>query len=613
VDDAIAFTENEPLTDITATVLANDIDPDAGDVLEIVSIDASGVLGLLSLDMSGNLTYDPNGQFDSLEAGQTATETFTYTVEDLAGETSTATVEITISGNGAPTAVDDARTIGEADGSNSFNQPSGFSVLNNDSDPENDDLTIVGFDDSSTAGTVTLVGQDLRYDDAGRFDFLNDGETAQDTFTYTIEDEAGNQSTATVTVTIQGSTANSGDELSFSGEQQARIVDLSNDSWSNVARVLPIGDSITLGVQELSTTGANPNNPAAADLVGYRQELFQDLGSAGAFIDYVGEFNNGSDVFFDGDHDGTGGRFADDVLAEISTKLSDEDPDVILLMIGTNDIDAENNAEDTVPVQIGQIIDIITAQAPNVEIFIAEIPPIAENLGSRDGAGSNDPGDNFNDRIDELNANVESVVNAKAAGGANVTFVDTNLTDADMTGDSPADDNDNGLHPNAQGYSKIADAWLNAINSNGNLSITNGTINGEGFDASDFSDVVGSEGNDIIIGDSQVNDLEGGGGRDEISGGGGGDILDGGAGDDTLTGDGGADTFEFSTGDDVITDFVADTDEIDFTGTDVVDFATFQGRASDVSGDVVYDDGVNTLTIEGVTLASLDADDFIFA
>ena len=51
----------------------------------------------------GTFSYDPNGQFDSLGLGQTATDTFAYTVADNHGASSTATATVTVIGqNDAP-------------------------------------------------------------------------------------------------------------------------------------------------------------------------------------------------------------------------------------------------------------------------------------------------------------------------------------------------------------------------------------------------------------------------------------------------------------------------------------------------------------------------------
>ena len=53
---------------------------------------------------NGSFAYDPFGKFDDLLAGQTATDTFSYTLSDGEGGTDTATVTITIYGNNEPVA-----------------------------------------------------------------------------------------------------------------------------------------------------------------------------------------------------------------------------------------------------------------------------------------------------------------------------------------------------------------------------------------------------------------------------------------------------------------------------------------------------------------------------
>ncbi len=53
---------------------------------------------LLTLNANGSYDYDPNGAFNSLPAGQSTTDSFTYQVSDGNGGTDTATVTITING-----------------------------------------------------------------------------------------------------------------------------------------------------------------------------------------------------------------------------------------------------------------------------------------------------------------------------------------------------------------------------------------------------------------------------------------------------------------------------------------------------------------------------------
>ncbi|AFZ22821.1 putative calcium-binding protein [Cylindrospermum stagnale PCC 7417] len=95
-------------TSVTGNVLTNDTDPDAGDILTVAAVNgvaadvgnqitlASGAL--LTLNSDGTYSYNPNAQFESLAAGQTASDSFTYTVSDGQGGTSDATVTITING-----------------------------------------------------------------------------------------------------------------------------------------------------------------------------------------------------------------------------------------------------------------------------------------------------------------------------------------------------------------------------------------------------------------------------------------------------------------------------------------------------------------------------------
>ncbi len=84
-----------------------DADPD-GDPLAVSAVNglagnighpitlASGATVVVNPD--GRFVYDPNHAFDSLKAGQTGTDSFTYTISDGFGHTSSATVTLTIDG-----------------------------------------------------------------------------------------------------------------------------------------------------------------------------------------------------------------------------------------------------------------------------------------------------------------------------------------------------------------------------------------------------------------------------------------------------------------------------------------------------------------------------------
>ena len=88
---------------VRLNVLANDTDPDTGDELTIVAVEETGTTGTVRVSPDGSrVIYDPGDEFQELNAGQTATDSFTYTIEDEAGARSTATVTMTIAGVDEP-------------------------------------------------------------------------------------------------------------------------------------------------------------------------------------------------------------------------------------------------------------------------------------------------------------------------------------------------------------------------------------------------------------------------------------------------------------------------------------------------------------------------------
>ena len=137
---------------------------------------------------------------------------------------------------------------------------------------------------------------------------------------------------------------------------------------------------------------------------------------------------------------------------------------------------------------------------------------------------------------------------------------------------------------------------------------------GQGVDVLD-----GGVGDDTIFAGTESDIIFGGDGNDVIDGRGGFDQITGGAGDDILTGGFNADRFIFenSFGNDIITDFSAtnNAEKIDLSGVaGIVDFADLLANHLSQSGnDVVFSDGFgNTITLENVDLADLDALDFVF-
>jgi VCBS repeat-containing protein len=97
--------EDSTLTIATCTLLANDTDADPSDYPTIVSVSATGAEGVLVTVSGTNISYDPThaAALQALKAGETTTDTFTYTIDDGHGGTDTATVTLVVAGiNDAP-------------------------------------------------------------------------------------------------------------------------------------------------------------------------------------------------------------------------------------------------------------------------------------------------------------------------------------------------------------------------------------------------------------------------------------------------------------------------------------------------------------------------------
>jgi Ca2+-binding RTX toxin-like protein len=152
------------------------------------------------------------------------------------------------------------------------------------------------------------------------------------------------------------------------------------------------------------------------------------------------------------------------------------------------------------------------------------------------------------------------------------------------------------------------------------VNLTSGGAGGEaqGDTYSGIEYVYGSEFNDAITGDQAINRLTGGGGNDLLNGAGGSDYLLGEAGNDSLTGGAGADVFVFNQGmgNDIIADFWAGsgrTDRVWLQGLSMSSFANVLANAQNTAGGVVITlAGQGTLTLAGITIAQLNADDFLF-
>ena len=210
---------NNETGDTTGDVLNNDSDDD-DDALTVAAISGgtvgsalTGTYGELTIAEDGSYSYVANQDAaDALDAGDTATDTFTYTVSDGNEGTDTATLTITVLGvDDDPVGVNDTGAVNE---DKTLTVNSGSGTLSNDTDADDSSsLSItaisggtVGSALTGTYGVLTLAadGSYSYVSNTSGADGLVAGATATDTFTYTVSDGAGTTDTATLTITVTG-------------------------------------------------------------------------------------------------------------------------------------------------------------------------------------------------------------------------------------------------------------------------------------------------------------------------------------------------------------------------------------------------------------------------
>jgi len=182
---------NEDGPAVSINLTGNDTDPDASDDTEILSIDTAGTLGTVTINVDNDsVTYDPNGQFESLAAGETTTDSFSYTVTDGNGGISAATITVTITGqNDAPTvgADNDPVTVNEGDTAENTGMFADIDV--------SDAIAI-----TASVGTIT---QDTGANGTWTWSFdTTDGPDDSQTVTVTATDSAGAATTTSFDLTV---------------------------------------------------------------------------------------------------------------------------------------------------------------------------------------------------------------------------------------------------------------------------------------------------------------------------------------------------------------------------------------------------------------------------
>ncbi|SCA57729.1 putative Outer membrane adhesin like proteiin [Candidatus Terasakiella magnetica] len=257
VDDTASTTQGEPVTLNVADLLENDNIIDGGTITSVQGAEN----GTVSLSEDGTtVTFTPAEGYDGSAAS------FTYTVTDEDGETTTATVNVDVA-DLDNTLVDDAASLNE-DGSKTLN------VLSNDQIVDGGEVTSVSQPDN---GTVSI-------NDDGTVTYTPDEDwNGTESFTYTVTDDDGETATATVTMTVNPENDDpiAVDDISTTDEDQPVVInllgndtDLDGDTLS-ITKIdgqdIVAGETITLsdgsGTVTLNDDGTVTYDPAD-DLAG---------------------------------------------------------------------------------------------------------------------------------------------------------------------------------------------------------------------------------------------------------------------------------------------------------------------------------------------------------
>ncbi len=231
IEDNLSVFRNS--TGTLIDVLNNDSDPE-NDTLTISDViqPANGTV----VNNGTSLTYTPNNGF-------IGSDTLEYTIDDGHGDQATAQVIINVENN-LPNAVDDAFVaMGSA--------PLVINVLENDSDIDGLTLRIVSVTQGQNGSVSINTDGTLTYQ-------ANLGYIGTDTFTYTLEDEDGGQSTASVSVTVENAAPTAVDDLYnvlMNGSLDFNPLENDSDSDGDAISVMSVDTSGLMGTLTVDEDG----------------------------------------------------------------------------------------------------------------------------------------------------------------------------------------------------------------------------------------------------------------------------------------------------------------------------------------------------------------------
>ena len=442
VSDAAVTGKNRP---VTIDILANDSDPDGNGTIDrnAISITQPSHGSVTVNGTTGEITYTP-------DSGFSGSDSFTYRLRDEGGLWSNVagvTVQVT---NAAPVALGGCSTTRQE-------VPLTGMLGATDSDLGETLRFALGVDGSFGTGPMTTTNGgtvEITNDSTGAYTYTpkpSGGGRGKDTFVYQVTDGSGASATGTETV----------------------IVDL---------KIMPLGDSITSGETDVGNGGV-PDIPLRT---GYRKPLAIKLAANGYGFDFVGRLDHGCSAGYDANAEGWPGYTADQIAGSVTAPdiatcdgslvsyngilaALDQNPaDIVLLHIGTNDI-ATTSASD-----IRAILDEIdiwesSQNGNHVTVVLAQI---IDQWHWKSGDGH--PNNVVNPQVTTLNNAIYDMVVGRSNDDIILVDMQSALIYPDDLGDRSRTDFHYWLHPNTNGYNKIADVWLYPLIGEGTNKIIHG-------------------------------------------------------------------------------------------------------------------------------------------
>lgn len=217
------------------------------------------------------------------------------------------------------------------------------------------------------------------------------------------------------------------------------------NAWSQTTRIMPVGNSITLGV-------INGQLPPAGQY-GYRQSLYDKLANDASIpgtIQFVGDMDAATNYAAWYENGARISRFLHpDSLGDISVELAQHQPDIVLLHLGTNNIGINQLIGDyltpgTVMNEMYTMVSRIVSDTNVDHLFVCKVIPKLNTPGNEQNTRA------FNNALEIMLR--ESDLN----GNPKINVVDMH-TPFDINQDTwlSADN----IHPTLTGYSNMAEIF----------------------------------------------------------------------------------------------------------------------------------------------------------